>query len=268
MDLVERHKEANWNDESAEPVDAASDKVDSDSSLTGTEQTSSISSVLETPSNPLAKSVKDVEASINRLHRLAMFIRKSSTQNRNLTATDFAILDEDGQDTSSQFKSFALQIVQARLPAANPEIHRRLADLILARRKAFSYQQRHQQKLARVVKPTIRVPNARQPMGNYNGLQFAQSSHRGVATDPTALVRNFAIEKALSATTATVLNLNSVLSRVAPSVVSSSAASSTPDTNQLDFPQAPKVMPSAKEFQCPYCGLMMDIKERKPRRWK
>lgn len=276
MDVVERHKEIDGDDDKTSATVEAG-PFQSDASLSGTDQSSpassisSRSSVSEAPSTPLAKSVKDIEAAINRLHRLAMSIRKSSTQNRHLKAADFAMLDEDGQDTSSQFESFALRIVQARFPVANPILHRRLADLILQRRKAFSYQQRHQQKLAKVVKPSTRLSIVQQPLGTYSGLQFPQSSQSSQGdgpSDPTVLLRALMRDKAVSTTTATALTVTSVLSRPAPSIVSSSADSSSLDAPGLVFPLAPKVVPSAKEFQCPYCGLMLGIKERKQRRWR
>jgi hypothetical protein len=215
--------------------------------------------------------MKDVEAAISRLHRLTMSIRKSSTHNRNLTATKFAILDENGDDTSAQFESFALQIVQARFPVANPILHKRLANLILLCRKLFSYQQRHQQKLAKVVHPAAPHSTVQQPPRTYPEIQLAQSSQssqRGRPSNPKALLQGLAINKTLSTTTASTLTVTSVLSRPAPSIVSSSIASSNPDTTAILIPPAPKVAPNAKEFQCPYCGLMLGIKERKPRRWR
>jgi hypothetical protein len=212
--------------------------------------------------------MKDVEAAISRLHRLTMSIRKSSTNNRNLTATKFAILDENGDDTSTQFESFALRLVQARFPVAKPILHKRLANLILQRRKVFSYQQRHQQKLAKVVHPAARHSTVQQPPRTYPEIQLVQSSQRGGPSNPKALLQGLAINKTLSTTTASALTLTSVLSRPAPSIVSSSAASSSPDATAILFPPAPKVAPNAKEFQCPYCGLMLGIKERKPRRWR
>jgi hypothetical protein len=62
--------------------------------------------------------------------------------------------------------------------------------------------------------------------------------------------------------------VTSVLSRPAPSIVSWSAASSNPNPTAALFPPAPTIGPDAKEFQCPYCGLMLGIKDRKPRRWR
>jgi hypothetical protein len=213
--------------------------------------------------------VQDVDAAINRLHRLAMSIRKSSTHDRNLTATNFAILDENGDDISTQFEKFALRIVQAKFPVANLILHKRLANLMFQRRKVFSHQQRHQQKLAKGVPLAARNSTGQQPPRT--GVQFAQSlqsSQRGGPSNPEALLRGRATNKALSTTTASALTATSVLSRPAPSNVSSSVASSSPDPSAIPFPPAPRVAPSAKEFQCPYCGLLLGIKERQPRRWR
>jgi hypothetical protein len=251
------------------------DDTHSESSQSETSKTSTVSSnssqTFVSPSTPLAKSVKDVDVAINRLHRLAMSIRKSSTHDRNWTGIKFAILDENGDDISTQFENFALRIVQARFPLANLILRRRLANLIFQRRKVFSHQQRHQQKLAKGVHLTAQQSTGQQPPRTCPGVQFAQpsqSSQRDGPSNPEALLRGLAINKALSATTASALTATSVLSRPAPSNVSSSAASSSPDPTAIPFPQAPKVAPSAKEFQCPYCGLLLGIKERQPRRWR
>jgi hypothetical protein len=277
LDTLERYEETDLDDNASGVTNMKPDDTHSESSQSETSKTSTISSnssptsVSNTRSTPLVKSVKDIEAAINRLHRLAMSIRKSSTHNRNLTATKFAILDENGDDASTQFESFALRIVQARFPGANPVLHKRVANLILQRRKLFSYQQRHQQKLAKVMYPAPRHSSVQQPPINYPAIQFAQSSQslqRAGPSKPKALLQGLAINKALSTTTASALTVTSVLSRPAPSVVSSSAASSSPDTTAMPFPPAPKVAPNAKEFQCPYCGLLLGIKERKPRRWR
>jgi len=270
LETVERYKEMNWD----ESPDLTFDETLSESSKSETSRTSDVSSNASSTfpgpkisSTPLTRSAKDVEAAINRLHRLAMMIRQSSTHNRNLTATKLAILDENGQDISTQFENYALRLVQTRFPEANPILHKRLAALILQRRKVFSYQQRHQQKLAGIAPPTARHSTV-QPPRAYPGMQFSQFSQSGGPTTPKTLLQGLAISKALSTTTASALTVTSILSRPAPSIASSSTSSSSPDATRIPFPAAPKALPHAKEFQCPYCGLLLGIKERKPKRWR
>ena len=275
---METHKETDLDGCISSIADTRLDDTHSESSQSETSSTSTISSndsqtssASSIPSTPLVKCMKDVEAAINRLHRLTMSIRKSSTHNRNLTAGKFAILDENGEDTSTYFESFALRLVQARFPVANPLLHKRLANLTLQRRKVFNYQQRHQQKLAKVVYPASRHSTVQQPPGIHPRIQPAQSPQslqRLGPSSPSAFLQGLAINKALSTTTASALTATSVLSRPAPSIVSSSVASSSPDPTAMLFPPAPKAGGDAKEFQCPYCGLMLGIKERKPRRWR
>ncbi|KAF7179371.1 hypothetical protein CNMCM7691_008304 [Aspergillus felis] len=166
LDAMERCKEGYSENNTSVAANTKSDDTDSESSEQGGSISSSDSSqisasVPRSNPDPLIKSAKDLEAAINRLHRLATSIRSSSNRNRNLTATKFAILDENGDDISTQFESFALRIVQARFPEANPILHKRVANLILQRRKMFSYQQRHQQKLAQVFpRTTVRSTGA------------------------------------------------------------------------------------------------------------
>lgn len=232
-----------------------------------TSSNSSHSSVSESSLTPVAKSLKDVEAAINRLHRLAMSIRKSSTHSQNPKATKLAIIDEDGNDTSAQFAEFTQRMVQSRFPAANPILHERLANLIFKRRKVFSYQQRHQQKLAQVVYPH---PQFQQQLKPYSATQPVQShpSQRVDSSSPKTLLQDLAVNRALSTTTASALTARSIPSRPAPSIVSSSAPSSSNEANNVTFPSPPTVLPNAREFQCQYCGILLDIKELKPRRWR
>ena len=278
LGTVEMLRETELNNKVSSIADTRFDDAHSESSQSETSRTSTISSndsqissASSIPSSPVVQCMKDIEAAINRLHRLTMSIRKSSTHNRNLTAAKFAILDENGEDTSTHFESFALRLAQARFPVANPVLHKRLANLTLQRRKVFSYQQRHQQKLAKVVYPTARHSTVQQSPRTHPRIQLAQSPEslqRGEPSSPRAFLKGLAINRALSTTTASALTATSVLSRPAPSIVSSSAASSSPNPTATLFPPAPKTGPDAKEFQCPYCGLMLAVKELKPRRWR
>jgi hypothetical protein len=279
LDIVERGEEGYSDTNLPAAVNTKSDDTDSESSQQGDSLSSTSSSnssqgsasVSRSNPDPLIKTVKDIEAAINRLHRLAMSIRSSSNRNRNLTASKFAILNENGDDTSTQFESFALRVVEARFPQANPVLHKRIANLILQRRKMFSYQQRHQQKLAQVVYPAPHLYTSQNASSSFPASQFfqpAQLPQRSVPSHPGERLQARVINKAFSATTASAFTSTSVLSRPAPSLMSSTAASSSPDAPVVSFPPAPKAAPNAKEFQCPYCGLLLGIKERSPRRWR
>lgn len=274
---MERTKKIESDAKTSDTSNIKIDDTDSEGSQSEASNTSSISTSSSgtsvsrrTSSNPLFKSSKDVEAAIDRLHRLAVSIRKSSTHNRTSAPAKFTLLDENGDDTSSRFESFALKIIQARFPTANPILHKRLASMVLQRRKLFSYQQRHQQKLAKVVSPATRHFLMQQQPRGYAGMPLtllSESLHEAGLPNPRAIPKGLVINKALSTTTASALTATS-LSRPAPSVMSSSRASSNHDTSTTPFPPPPKIAPNAKEFQCPYCGLLLELKERNSRRWR
>ncbi|TVY85465.1 Ankyrin repeat and KH domain-containing protein [Lachnellula suecica] len=278
LDAIETHREKEIHEHSSAVIDTQVDD-DQGSESSQSEASKSTAATSEssqprlsaTPSTLFGKRVYEIETSINRLHRLATFIRKSSTHNRNLAATKFAILDENGDDTSSQFEEFALRMVQSRFPLANPVLHKRLSNLILQRRKSLSYQQRHQQKLALAVYAATRQSPHQQSPRPFPGTlptQPSQSSYKGGSSGANALLQGLVTNRALSATTATAFTATSVPSLPAPSVASSSAVSSNPNAATLPFPPAPKAATNAKEFQCPYCGLLLGIKELKPKRWR
>jgi hypothetical protein len=270
LDFEERYKRKDL-DTTLDDIDLKLDDGQSQSSQSETNSTSSSDSVQtslsDTSSIPLLKTLKDVEAAVDRLHRLGMTVRRANTHHRNLTASKYALRDENGDDISAQFENFALQRVQAKFPAANTILHHLLANVILQRRKWLTYQKRHQQKLASFVQPTSRHSIPQQRSRTFQAMQFAQSSQGGTSTGRKTFLPGIALGTALSTTTASALTASRVLSRP-PSIASSTAASSSIDISALSYPSVPKVPQYAKEFQCPYCGLMLGIKEGKSKRWR
>lgn len=259
-------------------LDSTSEDADSESDENATESEESISSqssnsppVSEPIAHfaPLMKHLKGIEAAIDRLHRLAMTIRGSSIHHRKSNTPDFVLRDENGNDISSQFEHFAIRMVQTRYPKANPLLHLRLGQAILQRRKRFAYQQRHQQKLALPARATHILPSARQ-LQHTGSVRDANVPRPDRAASPN-VQRTFPYGHArtvLPTPTASALTLRTVRSRPPSSTLSSSTVTTNNDAENLYYPPRPIVTPGSKEFQCPYCGLVLGLEAEKGTRWK
>ncbi len=275
MDSTEETKTKGFHpklDRTSEDADSECDENATELEESISSQSSSSPSVSEPIARfvPLMKHLKGIEAAIDRLHRLAMTIRGSSIHHRKSNTSNFVLRDENGNDISSQFEHFAIRMVETRYPKANPLLHLRLGQVILQRRKRFAYQQRHQQKLALPARATPMPPSARQ-LQHTGSVRDANFPPPGRADSPNVqriFPHGHARRTVLSTTTASALTLGTFRSRPPSSTFSSSTVATTNDAQNLYYPPRPRVTPGSKEFQCPYCGLVLGLEAGKGTRWK
>ena len=248
------------------------------SSFRGTE-TESVQEELSLSITPLAKRLLGVERTIDTLYRLSVQIRQPSIAGQNRKAEDFKIKDSDGRIINKEYEEFVRQYVAHRLPKAPKTLQDRLARGIVIRRKRVLYRQSHQRKLTNDIAD--------------DGEQKDQKKKR--ASDDHEL-----------ASTATLRTFNVVDSELMagltekkprgqkPAPASQTSASALPEepvtiekiledeesrpsttitnifakSNPVPVPDPPKPAQNSKEFECPYCCIMLQIKEAKALRWR
>lgn len=213
-----------------------------------------------------------IEETIDRLYRMSWLIRAPSAVSQNAKATSFRITDDDGNDGETAFEEYAAQVVKHRCPEASPELILKLAKSIVIRRKRFLYRRHHQNKLS--FESSERQRNASE---STSGPLFKHSAPVGTTQSfgsPTAHTTDHSAVKAArvapSATSASAFSHNRFH---ADGVFAQSVASTAvriPDDRAEAFqpPPPPKVVPGSKEFECPYCYIMLPIKEARPIPWK
>lgn len=254
----------------------AETEEDAGSSISSAPDSSSMSDSVESESasftrSPLKEGIKDVEKTISRLYRLSTTIRKSAVQNRKTKAANYVDRDESGHDMSSEFEKYATHLVKQEYPDMSQVLCERLGYANSLRRRQFLYRQRHQQKLSLGTKsrvsqggtelmpePSVLTPGTRDGAHSLSkDLQFGHSP----------AVREDGKSALLSQTMAPALEIRSIRPGGALSMVST-AITASPVQGSFDVPSPPQLTARAKEFQCPYCCLMLPAKEASPSRWR
>lgn len=241
------------------------------SSFHGTE-TESLAELLQLPA--FEQRMHRVEQTIDRLYRLSVAIRRPSSLTQNLKAANFAIRDEEGNKVDAQFEEYALKRATHQFPQAPIYLRKRLATAITLRRRRFLYRHNHQRKLR---------------SGLFNGLPERSLSPTSISGDrgstiigaPTVRLSpdvkigtdNRYLKPLISQTSATSASFFPVERAQAVSFALTSQASTTlqiphDQASYLQVPDAPQVSPGSKEFECPYCWLMVSIEEAKGSKWR
>jgi hypothetical protein len=242
------------------------------SSYHGSETDDSLSISVDQDRTPFEQRLHGVEQAIDRLYRLSVAIRRPSIISQNVKAANFVIRDEDGNDVGEQFADFALKWITHQFPDAAPVIRERLAKSVTLRRKRFLYRQNHQKKLS--TKSYLSPP----PLAG-------RSPSPGLEAESTIVARTI-IESPAQGNHD---KQNEFLKPRLPSQTSASKVSgkfktedvfepppsrtptvfSSPFTQQaaVAIPDPPKLSPGSKEFECPYCCMMLPMKEAVASHW-
>ncbi|KAH9205836.1 hypothetical protein DL95DRAFT_417067 [Leptodontidium sp. 2 PMI_412] len=254
--------------QSVELKDSAAPESDSSSAGSSSSESSSSSEALaqhlgnnihkSNPISPSLQALKTAGATIDRLQRLSIAIRKSATLSRNSKAAEFKEKDEHGNDKGHIFELYATQIVQHRHKNASEGLCKLLGASMSLRRKRFLYFKRHQQKLAlqhqATILPERPLPyiSTRMQEGVQEGAIPSENATPSQAKAPTVTRTNL-----FSHTTASALDPDR-FKMVDFSTRSTSTRNEgvTQDFN-LEYPPAPKVPEDAKEFECPFCCLIL-----------
>ncbi|OJJ42552.1 hypothetical protein ASPZODRAFT_20323 [Penicilliopsis zonata CBS 506.65] len=225
-------------------------------------------------SQSLSEAIQASGASIDRLHTLAVVIRKSSAQSRSLRAKAFA-----SEDDKENFEQFALTILKHRFKEAAGPLCEQLASSIAMRRKQFIYKSKHQKKLA--FQKTTRTPNttanAQNPTTPHTTRETEghdspstlnpepSLSSQGFQHTPRALPSRFAPSQT-NASTLDPKQFYRLLQNPPPSIASK--GTSIRDT-KLDYPPAPTIREGQKECVCPYCcEILPTAKAKNDRSWR
>jgi hypothetical protein len=223
-----------------------------------------------------AKRLPGIERAIDRLFRLSLLIRLSSRSSQNEKAERFIMRDEDGNDMNDSFAEFARQIVDHCFPEAPEFLRAKLSNGIVIRRKRFLYRRRHQEKLfgVDVSKETMRQDSRHGDQIEEIDVTVRASKLKNEASPVEMLAPKLSRLRAsnpshtsASAVTQQSLPLDTVLEDAGSN--QTTAFTATPSSGApLELPRPPRPAVGSKEFECPYCCLILPIKESKASHWR
>ncbi|KAL9623533.1 MAG: hypothetical protein Q9160_002214 [Pyrenula sp. 1 TL-2023] len=252
------------------PVDAflESDSSAISSSFQGTESDSIPEFTLR---NPFEQRLQGIERSIDRLYRLSLLIRQPSLTSQNNKAERIKILDEEGNDIDDTFVDYAFRFITHRFPEAPELLRHRLAKGITVRRKRFLYRQSHQRKLSA---KTVFVPAKSQYAASnldetVRGVKL-QIENRVHSTEipPRAGANRVLSQTSASALTKRHVPYEEKVDEDAVSRPSTMFTKATVGEGPIAIPEPPKPGPSSKEFECPYCCIILPMNQAKASQWR
>ena len=216
------------------------------------------------------KRLPGIEKAIDRLFRLSLMIRQPSRSSQIEKAEAFTMLDDDGNSINEAFAGYARQIVEHCFPDAPEFLRAKLSEGIVIRRKRFLYRQSHQKKLSREEKSKSRKKD---DLTYGDRFQETDTTVRAskltneTPTRPRQPKTSDPSHTSASAIQKQILSLNEALedTRSTKSV----AFTATPSSSApIELPRPPKPTPGSKEFECPYCCLMLPINDSKASHWR
>jgi hypothetical protein len=221
------------------------------------------------------KRLQNIEMAIDRLYRLSLMIRQPSRSVQNEKAELFIMRDDEGNSINDTFAVYARHIVDHQFPDAPEYLRTRLSNGIVTRRKRFLYRQSHQRKLSNAGVHADREQDETTETLTAGG---ADSTVRALRMKEELPSRNFQdldlvlripapSHTSASAIPQQPLPLSTVLEDAKSSQSTAFTASPSVST-PVEIPRAPKPAAGSKEFECPYCCLMLPIKESKAFRWR
>jgi hypothetical protein len=220
---------------------------------------------------PLEHRLHGVEQTIDRLYRLSVAIRRPSIISQNAKAANFVIRDEDGTDVGEYFAQFALDWITHQFPDAPPVICARLANSITLRRKRFLYRRSHQKKL-RVESYLVPLLHARPPSPGREA-ESTVIARTVIESPPQTMLdkpNKFLKPRLLSQTSASNVSAQFKTQDVfdpPPSRPSTVFSGAFTEQASVAMPGPPKPSPGSKEFECPYCCMMLPMKEAIESHW-
>lgn len=208
---------------------------------------------------------------IDRLYRLSVAIRRPSIVNQNVKAANFQLKDEEGNECGDAFYNYALEVVAHKCQHADQPLRETLARAITLRRKRFLYRRKHQEKLS-FKDESEDEESSPQPISKDEGVLI--TSHRGSPKSPkeTEAGKLPAGQRPPPSHTSASLFSKARFDGVA--ILESTSIATTvknPPSEHIgnvQVPPPPKILSGSKEFECPYCFLVVGISEAKPAQWR
>jgi hypothetical protein len=199
-------------------------------------------------------------------------IRRPSIISQNAKAANFVIRDEDGNDVGEQFADFALTWITHQFPEAPPVLRERLAKSVTLRRKRFLYRQSHQKKLGMksFLTPPPRPERSLSPGLDADSTVIARTVVENTVQGTHSKHNNLLKPRLLSQTSA-----SKVSGKFRPEDIFEQTPSRTPTVfsgaftqqGSISIPDPPKPAAGSKEFECPYCCMMLPMKEAMRSQW-
>lgn len=220
----------------------------------------------------LQDQVMGIEQTIDRLYRLSVFIRGSSSSlKKNPKADEYVMKNEEGNDIGPDFKDYISKVIRHQYPQISKSLQARLSEGVVSRRRRFLWRQRHQRKLdpkglvgshtSRTIQLSV-IPARISMVSPHDSQKGAIQSAEPTIRPPQSTI--------LSVTTATQLSHGKLKRGVdldAASTVWTTFGGESVDAS-LIIPPPPKLPPGTKEFMCPYCCLPLDIEDIDPKKWR
>ena len=231
-----------------------------------------------TPSGELSlqQRISGIERAVDRLFRFSLLIRQPARSSQNEKAERFVMKDDDGNELNESFAGFARQIVDHCFPDASEFLRAKLSNGIVIRRKRFLYRRRHQAKLFGV---DILKETKRQDVKYGDQIEETDVTVRGskvtnelppvdtTSSKPSRLRASNPSHTSASALQKQSLPLNTVLEETGSE--QTTAFTVTPSSSApIQLPHPPKPAAGSKEFECPYCCLILPIRESRASRWR
>jgi hypothetical protein len=220
--------------------------------------------------------MQGIEKAIDRLYRLSLIIRQPSRSSQNERAEKFALTDDAGNEIDEYFALYARHIVDHRFPDAPEFLRKKLSYGILIRRKRFLYRQSHQRKLSGATSSKNNSKNSRGRLKKDD--EGASTVRTFMPADGIPLELTLSPEPhhlpglATSHTSASAIPTQPLPLATAMEDVHSTQSTmftATPSMSApVEIPRPPKPTVGSKEFECPYCCLMLPIKHSKALRWR
>lgn len=224
------------------------------------DDTESFSASQERDAEKPKQLVLTLQGGIDKLYKISHALRSSSSTARNERAARYVERDQEGNDITELFKSYAFAIASHRFPNTSLAIKDRLADALVLRRRKFLYVRRHQQKLS----------SRRQQPHNTEQTQLSTLTAQNIvpASAPQAVKSNAILNfTAPSDTAASVF----VSYEFPLNGASNQATVKAYKIVLNDLKTSPSVPPRARDFMCPYCFLYLifqrNIQQREDGGW-
>lgn len=242
------------------------------SSYNGSETDDSLSISVDQDRSPFEQRLHGIEQTIDRLYRLSVAIRRPSIISQNAKAANFTIKDEDGNDVGEQFEDFALTWITHQFPEAPPVLRERLAKSVTLRRKRFLFRQSHQKKLGMksFLTPPPRPARSASPGLDAESTVMARTVVENPVPDTHKKHNNLLKPRLLSQTSASKVSgkfRTEDIFETTPSRAPTVFSGAFTQQGSISIPDPPKPAVGSKEFECPYCCMILPIKEAVRSHW-
>jgi len=217
--------------------------------------------------------IRAARQSIDRLNRLSLAIRRQSVIQRNSRAAFYQEEDENEVEKVSAFNAMAQHMVNTWYPDASEIIQHRLAETMVIRRRQLLYRRSHQQKLKGQGRRQNRsrwnqlTPHTSAEMGHSSDSNYGNYSAPTQSTKSVSNIKAESQRKHLATQASTMIE--SRFRPDAPSSKPSTALSAAvSDFECFELPKPPKPLQGHSDFTCPYCCMVVPLKEVEGKNWK